>query len=715
MEKVVGTFERIVYQNEDNGFTVLRLREKSENNLITVTGYFAGISVGLLLEVKGRFGVSKYGEQFEASEYKEYAPTSIEGIEKYLSSGLIKGVGAVYGKKIVDYFKEDTLEILEKYPERLLEIEGIGEKKYEQIVSSYQSQREIKDVMIFLQSHGVSSTYALKIYKNYKNDSIRIVSENPYALAEDVFGIGFHIADKIASTMGFERDSLKRAKAGLRYLLIQNSGKGHVFVDRKTLLAEGEALLGVSAYLLEDSLDHMIMDDEAIFESPDAIYLPSLFVCENGAVKRLESILMSEKFTVREREKVLGKVIEKNHFNYNDEQRLAILDALKEKVMILTGGPGTGKTTTTLGIIQALEEINQRILIAAPTGRAAKRLSEITGKASKTIHRLLEFSPLEGFNKNENNPLDCNVVIIDEFSMVDIVLFYHLLKAVSDSASLIFIGDVDQLPSVGPGNVLRDLIGSGLIKTVYLKEIFRQGKESKIITNAHLINKGIFPKVDNHEGDDFFYIKEVKRERIFALIKKLCQERLPKKYGVDPIEDVQVLVPVKKGLVSTKTLNELFQDTFNPVGKAIVSGEFTFRVNDKVMQLKNNYDKNVFNGDIGRIAEVDESDSSLLVQFENELIPYEYSELDELQLAYAITIHKSQGSEYPVVIMPLVSQHFMMLQKNLIYTGLTRAKKLFILIGNDKALAIALKKDTIDKRNTSLKKKLNLLLEKWRI
>lgn len=713
MEKVIGTVERIVYQNEENGFTVLRLKEETKSNLITVTGYFAGISVGLLLEVKGRFGVSKYGEQFEASEYKENVPTTLEGIKKYLSSGLIKGVGAVYGKKIVDYFKEETLEVLENSPERLLEIDGIGEKKYEQIIASYASQREIKDVMIFLQSHGVSSTYALKIYKTYKNDSIRIVSENPYALAEDVFGIGFHIADKIALTMGFERESLKRTKAGLRYILIQNSGRGHVYVDKKTLLSEGEVLLGVSEFLLEDSLDDMIIHEEVIFEAPDAVYLPSLFVCENGAVKRIESILMSGKFTVKERDKVLAKVVAKNHLSYNEEQKSAILAALKEKIMILTGGPGTGKTTTTLGIIQGLEEINQRILIAAPTGRAAKRLSEITGKESKTIHRLLEFSPLEGFNRNENNPLDCNVVIIDEFSMVDIVLFYHLLKAIPDSASLIFIGDVDQLPSVGPGNVLRDLIGAGLIKTIYLQEIFRQGKESKIITNAHLINKGILPKIENSEGDDFFYIKEVKRERIFSVIKKLCQERLPKKYGVDPIEDVQVLVPVKKGVVSTKTLNELFQDTFNPVGPAIVSGESTFRVHDKVMQLKNNYDKNIFNGDIGRIAEVDESDSSLLVQFDNELISYEYSELDELQLAYAITIHKSQGSEYPVVIMPLVNQHFMMLQKNLIYTGLTRAKKLFILIGNDRALTMALKKDTIDKRNTALRNKLVSLLEKW--
>lgn len=713
MEKITGSIERIVYENEENGYKVFRLREERTEALVTVTGCFPYITVGVVLEVIGFFSISKYGEQFEGKSYEEKIPTSIKGIEKYLSSGLIKGIGPVYGKKIVDHFKEKTLDILENYPERLKEIDGLGPKRVKQIVESYSSQKEIKNIMIFLQGHGVSPNYAMKIYIEYGQESIEKVRENPYRLSEEIYGIGFHIADNIAFDLGFERESAKRAMAGLRFVLIRNSGHGHVYMDRVELLKETEKILGVASELIEDSLMEMCIKRKVVIEDQEFVYLPSLNACENGVVSCLESLLLSGKYTVEERNKVVENIVAKRKIMYSEEQKNAILLALEAKVMVLSGGPGTGKSTVTLGIIDALEAIGQKVVLAAPTGRAAKRLSEITGKEAKTIHRLLEFSPQEGFMRNEEKPLTADIVIIDEASMIDVVLMYNLLKALANKTSLILVGDVDQLPSVGPGNILKDLIDSQMIHTVYLKEVFRQGKESRIITNAHLINQSKFPVVDNDEESDFFYLKENKRERIFPLIESLCKERLPKKYKIDPIKDIQVLVPVKKGTISAKTLNEMLQNALNPIGKYLTHGEVIYRVGDKVMQLKNNYDKKIFNGDIGKVIEVDSDERTLLISFDEELVTYEYQELDELQLAYAITIHKSQGSEYPIVIMPITPQHFMMLQKNLIYTGITRAKKLFILIATDRAIDIALQRDGIDQRKTRLKEKLIFLKESY--
>lgn len=710
METIRGTVEKIVYKNLENQFHIFRLNLDDDDELITVKGTFMNIHPGSFLEIQGELAYSKYGEQFDAASYKENHPISKENIERYLGSGFINGIGPVFAKRIVEAFGEDTLDILEFNPGRLYEIPGIGKKKIAGIILSFEHQKEMKDIMMFLNGHGISAAYAMKIYRAYGKDSIGIVSENPYRLADDISGIGFLIADRIAQVMGFDEHSVVRTKAALTYALKERSKQGDVYLLLRELLEAGAKLIGCTLEQAEHALGALVREKRLIHEEKDGserIYLSHLAYAENGVVLELNRLHGTLGSSV-ETQEIINHIIHENRVLYNDEQILAIRTAMEEKLMILTGGPGTGKTTTILGIIQALRKQNRSISLAAPTGRAAKRLSEVTGVEAKTIHRMLEYNMENGFQRNADHPLEGQVFIIDESSMMDILLVHALLAALPDKATIIFIGDIDQLPAVGPGNVLKDFIASGFIPTICLEEIFRQIKESKIVTNAHRINQKELPKVENLDEDDFFFIKEGSEEKILSLLEDLVTRRLPQKYGFDPVNDIQILVPLKKGLIGTKNINVLMQKILNPVGPSVDYGDHCFRLGDKVMQIRNDYEKKVFNGDMGRIIDV--HGDEILVDFDGESVSYVQGELDGLQLGYCVTIHKSQGSEYPVVIMPLVSQHYVLLDKNLIYTGVTRAKRLLIMIATEQVLRMGINKEHVEHRNTALGIKLKELL-----
>ncbi len=704
MDKITGTVERIVYRNISNDFTIFRFKSDNDKQ-ITVKGIFYNIHPGISLEISGQVNMTKYGEQFEAVNYSERPPLTLENIEKYLASGFIKGIGPIYAKKIIERFGESTLDILELNTKRLLEIPGIGEKKVDSILSSVEKQKDIKEVMLFLSGFGISSNYALKIYRNYGNESIDIVSKNPYQLAEDIVGIGFIIADQIALKMGFDENSLARAKAAIFYALKDKSRAGHVFVYRKELEAYVSKIVNIENEQISYALDLLIKENKLFLSDEDnreRIYLSYLYLAETGIVKEL--FRLSDKNNSNETnniDKIINKLVEENKFLYNDAQINAIRLSYLSKILVLTGGPGTGKTTTVIGIIEMLKKMNLSVVLAAPTGRAAKRLSEVTGCEAQTIHRLLEYNMEIGFQRNNENKLTGNVFILDEASMIDVNLLYSFLLALPDKSSLIFAGDVDQLPSVGPGSILRDIIDSKVIPVVYLEEIFRQAKESKIIKNAHLINKKQKPDLTNCNDSDFFYIREPKVEKAVELLVDLCTVRLPEKYGIDPINDIQVLVPMKKGIHGSVNLNKVIQGVLNPHGKSLVYGDNIFRIGDKVMQIRNNYEKRIFNGDIGRIKDIDD-ENILIVDFDGEIVFYEQSELDELLLGYCITIHKSQGSEYEVVIILLSNQHYIMLEKNLLYTAVTRAKKILVLISTDEVIQATIKRENVLKRNSYL-------------
>ena len=707
---IQGTVEKILYRNLENNYHIFKLYCEAEDELLTVKGTFLDLHPGTWLEVKGELRPSKYGEQFEAAAYSERIPTTPEQLERYLAGGLIKGIGPVYAKKIVAAFGDASLDVLEFHPARLLEIPGIGRKKLDAIVGSFEKQKNVKDIMVFLTGCGISAAYALRIYKRYGDKSIDAVSSNPYRLAEDVAGIGFLIADRIALQMGFEVNSAPRCKAALLYHLREKSREGHVFLYREELFEGTIKLVGAEEDLLDYALTELVKEGKVLLEQHEGrelIFLPFLNLAENGIVEEFRR-LNQEDQPVADPEGLIQAALPSGGAGYSREQLDAVRCALQEKLMVLTGGPGTGKTTTILGILMVLKKLHRSVVLAAPTGRAAKRLSEVAGEEAKTLHRLLEYNAEGGFQRNRDNPLEGGIFIIDESSMIDVVLLHSLLQALPDKASLILIGDVDQLPAVGPGNVLRDIIGSGAVRTIFLTEIFRQAKESKIVTNAHRINRKQMPVVENKEGDDFFLIRETREEKILEIIGDLCRKRLPEKYGVRPLEDIQILVPMKKGGIGTRNINKMMQQAFNPEGRSVVYGETSYRIRDKVMQIKNNYEKKVFNGDIGRIVDINE-DEELLVDFDGELVAYEQGELDEIQLAYCITIHKSQGSEYDVVILPLASQHYVMLEKNLLYTAVTRAKKLLVVIAGDQVLRTAISRENVTKRNTMLMVKLGAL------
>ena len=711
MDQLRCVVERITYQNSLNGFTVLKCAAKGFTDLVTVVGSMPDTNVGSVLLLQGFWKVdSKYGRQFSVESFEEVLPATVLGIEKYLGSGLVKGIGPNFAKRIVNTFGVDTLNVIEEDPDKLLTVPGIGKIRVERIKKSWADQKEIKNIMIFLQGHGVSTSHATKIYKTYGNDSVKTVQENPYRLADDIWGIGFKTADTIASKMGFGHEKYERLRSGLMYTLNHLADEGHCYATREMLMKTGSELLEVNSILLEEALDRMIREESVKTEALQdeqgiAIYLPPFYFSEVGAARRLQKIARASR-TIQVKNSLGG-----NDFPYDPAQILAIKTAAQSKILILTGGPGTGKTTTTLGIINTYKTAGANILLAAPTGRAAKRLSETTGMEAKTIHRLLEYKPPEGYQRNEENPLNGDVLIVDECSMIDIMLMYNLLKAVPDTMTLIMVGDIDQLPSVGAGNVLRDVIESGAFPVIRLTKIFRQAQSSRIIMNAHRINKGLMPDLSNGRDTDFFFIEKENPEEAADEIVNLVKTRLPQHYCILP-SAIQVLAPMQRGVVGATNLNQMLQDALNPAGDGLKRGGFLFKTHDKVMQIKNDYDKEVFNGDIGEISDVNLEDRELTVNFDNRSVVYDSSELDELVLAYAATIHKSQGSEYPVVVMPILMTHYVMLQRNLVYTGVTRARKLLIIVGTKKALSMAVRNTSIDKRNTLLAKRIKESVDK---
>ena len=727
--KIRGVVERITYQNPENGYTVLKCAVKSYKELVTVIGSLLDVNVGSVLLIYGNWKVdSRYGRQFAAESWEETLPATVFGIEKYLGSGLIKGVGPKYAKKIVAQFGIETLEVIETDISRLQEVDGIGKKRIKMIRDSWERQKEIKNVMLFLQDHGVSTSFAAKIYRQYGNESLDKMKENPFQMADDIWGIGFKTADGIAQKLGFAKEAYVRLRSGIMYTLSNLADEGHVFAYQEQLIAKAAELLEAEESSIVMTLDQMIMDKDLICETVDyntdqaemkAIYLPAFYYAEAGVAGKLKrlaqapaadrlwhALMDARQKTGNESLSIdVSKIQEKVHMEYDEIQADAIRKAAVSKVMVLTGGPGTGKTTTTQGIIAAYRSFGLKILLAAPTGRAAKRMTEATGLEAKTIHRLLECKPPEGYQKNEDNPLEGDVLIIDECSMIDMILMNALLKAIPEGMRLILVGDIDQLPSVGAGNVLRDIIDSGVFPVVRLTRIFRQAQSSRIIMNAHAINEGKFPDISNGKNTDFFYIEKEDPEEAVQEIVRLVKNNLPRYYKT-PWNHIQVMTPMQKGIVGAANLNLALQEALNPQGDGLRRGGYLFRAGDKVMQIRNNYEKEIFNGDIGTEESVDLQERMLKVNFDQHIIEYEASELDELVHAYATTIHKAQGSEYPIVVMPVLMNHYVMLQRNLIYTGITRAKKVLVIVGTRKALSYAVRNVTVTKRNTFLKERL---------
>ena len=708
MLKIRCVVEHITYQNAENGYSIMKVNVKGYKDLVTLVGSLLDVPVGSVLLCDGDWKVDKkYGSQFVVQSWEEVMPATIYGIEKYLGSGLVKGIGPKFAKLIVSKFGLETIDVIEGDIERLHEVAGIGKVRVEKIRESWEKQKDIKNVMLFLQGYGVSTAYAAKIYRQYGKESIDKVKGNPYRLADDIWGIGFKTADGIANKMGYEKNDLRRCCSGLLYTLNQLSNEGHVYAEEEQLVKAAVTLLEADEDNIRQAMADMIQDEKLVMEQ-EAIYLPPFYHSECGSSKRLLTLLGASdngkhpKFDLKAIEKETG-------IEYDEVQIAAIRQAVDSKVMVLTGGPGTGKTTTTQGIIAALKTAGLQILLAAPTGRAAKRMSEATGMEAKTIHRLLEFNPADGYKRNDENPLEGDALIVDECSMIDIILMNNLMKAIPLGMRLVFVGDIDQLPSVGAGNVLRDIIDSQKIPVIRLTRIFRQAQSSRIVMSAHAINRGAFPDLSNGKDTDFFFIKNDDAEQVATNIVELVKNRLPKAYNL-PTSKIQVLTPMQRGVVGASNLNMVLQEAINPNKTGLNRGGYSFRKGDRVMQIRNNYDKNVFNGDLGYIQDVDMEERTLIVDFDGTLVEYEVSELDELSLAYANTIHKSQGSEYPIVVMPVLMNHYVMLQRNLIYTGITRAKKICVLIGSTKALAYAIHNMTVLKRNTKLKERLNPLL-----
>ncbi|MFH1009316.1 MAG: ATP-dependent RecD-like DNA helicase [Candidatus Latescibacterota bacterium] len=703
-----GVIERVTFHAEDTGYTVAKLRAQGGGpEPVTLVGSVAEIHPGESVRLEGHWTTHpEYGRQFRIIAYKTVYPSTIEGIRKYLGSGLIKGIGPVTAKRIVAQFGLETLSIIERAPDRLTEVAGLGAKRATLIKHAWIEQQEIKEVMLFLQSHDVSTAYAVKIWKQYGDEAIRIVRENPYRLAKDIWGIGFVIADRIAQNLGVDPESAMRLQAGLRYSLSQASDKeGHVFLPADLLMASAAENLNVPEEKLRPCLGDLSREGEVVIED-EHVYLPALYYAEQAVSKKLHQLAQVQKVELLNLGEEITAVETRTGFAFAERQRQAIIRALRENILILTGGPGTGKTTTVLGMIDLFLRRGRSIACCAPTGRAAKRMAEATGREAQTIHRLLKFQPRGGFEYDGNPPLPADVVIVDEVSMIDILLMHHLLKAVRPSTTLILVGDVDQLPSVGPGNVLRDMIASRSVPTVRLDHIFRQAQESRIVVNAHRINKGLFPTLKSDPTSDFFFIDREQPADIVETLLSLCTERLPRRYGYDPIEDIQVLAPMYRGETGVTHLNTILQERLNPTGTQIQRSGALFRAGDKVMQTRNNYQKEIFNGDIGRILSIDLEQQELVVRFDTP-VSYAFSELDELSLAYAVSIHKSQGCEYKAVLFPLSTQHFMMLQRNLLYTAITRARELVIVVGTKKALAIAVGNDKVFERHTGLAARLS--------
>lgn len=707
-----GQIVRIIYQNKETGYTIALLKVKWDIDPVTIMGNMVAVNEGEFISVEGDWEFNKkYNQnQFKISKYKTIMPTGIDGIEAYLSYGYVVGIGPEIAKRVVQKFGEKTFEILDSNPERLLEVSGIGKVRIEGIKKSWNEQKKIRDLVIFLAEHDISGSIATKIYNVYGEKSIEIIKSNPYVLVRDIRGIGFHTADRIAQKIGFPLDSVFRAEAALLHTLYTYADEGHSYAPMEELIQKTNELIKVDEELIINGLDNLNSSDKIVvditFGGDQRIYLSNYYRYETESASMLKELLSVKKQKPFINYETEFKAVEsKSKITLAPEQKDAIESALNHKVVVITGGPGVGKTT----IINSIIEIYRRnrlglILLATPTGKAAKRMTEVTGLESKTIHRLLEYDPeTHKFNKFEANPLDCDMLICDESSMIDEYLFYSLIRAIPRHATFVMVGDIHQLPSVGVGNVLKDVINSEMVKVVTLNKIFRQAAESLIIVNSHRVNNGEFPKTDNKaEGTDFFYIERNNPSDIKKLVLEMVTERIPKKFKFDPMNDIQVLAPMYKGEVGINELNIELQKKLNFRKDGLQRGNFTYAAGDKVMQIKNNYDKDVFNGDIGVIDSIINEEKIMKILFDGRLVAYAFSELDEIVLAYATSVHKSQGSEYPAVVIPLHSQHYMLLQRNLLYTGITRGKKLVVLIGEKKAVAIAVKNNKTRHRYTAL-------------
>jgi exodeoxyribonuclease V alpha subunit len=709
IESLDGTLERVVYQSADDAWSVVKLSPAGGGEPVTAVGKLLGVQPGESLHLEGSWDENeKFGRQFKVASYRTVAPATVRGIERYLGSGLIRGIGRGMAKRLVEAFGIETLEVIERRPERLAEVPGIGPKRRAEIARAWSEQREIKEVMVFLQSHGVATSHAIRIYKTYGGAALGIVRRDPYRLATDVYGIGFKSADDIAASLGLPADSPERARAGLLYTLEQASERGHVYLPRGELFEQTAALLGVDEERLAEALPRLVEEGQAVVED-EAVYLRLLHAAEEALAGGLLQIARRPGKPLKiDVERALAWFEERESIELAPQQREAIRRGIQSQVLVVTGGPGTGKTTLVRGIVAILEAKKQRVLLAAPTGRAAKRLTEATGREARTVHRLLEVDPAtRSFLRGPDRPLTADVVIVDEASMLDVSLAHHVVRAIPAAARLILVGDVDQLPSVGPGRVLAELIDSGAVDVVRLSEIYRQAGESRIVVNAHRVNRGEMPLLagDAAAGGDFFFIDRRTPEEVVETLVHLVAERIPAKFGFDPLADVQVLTPMNRGLLGTASLNERLRERLNPAREGAaeaVRGGRLFRVGDKVMQVRNDYELEVFNGDLGRVVGIDADEQRLVVDFDGRGVAYDFSILDELVPAFACSIHKSQGSEYPCVVVPLHSQHYVMLERNLLYTALTRARKLVVIVGEPRALGVAVGNRRTRERYTRL-------------
>ena len=710
-EVLAGIVERVTYHNEESGFCVLRVKARGHRDLVTVVGHSAAIAAGEWITATGEwFNDRTHGLQFKARFLKTTPPTTAEGIEKYLSSGMIRGIGPVYAKKMVKAFGEQVFDIIEANPERLREIDGIGVVRAQRITAAWAEQKAVREIMVFLHSNGVGTARAVRIYKTYGADAIQVMTDNPYRLARDIRGIGFRTADAIAMKLGIEKTAMIRVRAGISYALTEAMDQGHCGLPVEELAPLAVELLDVPKELIQTALDLELAEGAVIADAVGetrCIFLAGLYRSEQAIAERLRTLVRDKlPWAWIDPDKALPWIEQKTGLSLAPSQREAIRLALMAKLLVITGGPGVGKTTIVNSILRILTAKGVNLLLCAPTGRAAKRMTEATGFEAKTIHRLLEVDPKGGgFKRNAENPLDCELLVIDETSMVDVPLMHALLKALPDNSALLIVGDIDQLPSVGPGQVLADIIQSEAIPVVRLTEVFRQAAESRIITAAHRINKGQIPDLARPEGEsDFYFVNAAEPEAAVPLIVDLVKNRIPNRFGFDPIRDVQVLCPMNRGGVGARSLNIELQAALNPAKEQKVERfGWTFAPGDKVMQIENDYEKEVYNGDVGYIDAVDLDTGELIASFDGRAVTYGFGELDTLVPAYAATIHKSQGSEYPAVVIPVMTQHYAMLQRNLIYTGITRGKKLVVIVGQAKAVAIAVKNVSGRRRWTKLK------------
>jgi exodeoxyribonuclease V alpha subunit len=709
-ENLSGLIEDVVFFNEENGYAVIKANVQGHRDPVTIVGSLPSVNPGEWVSAQGRWVQDRqFGRQFRAELLTSTPPTTREGIEKYLGSGMVKGIGPTYAQKLVARFGEAIFDIIENQSAWLEEVDGIGPKRRRKIKDAWAEQKVIREIMVFLHSNGVSTSRAVRIYKTYGDDAIEKVRTNPYTLAKDIAGIGFKTADQIAQKVGIPVDSLVRACAGLNHVLLEATAQGHCALPLKLLKDDTVKLLLVKEQIIDTALQRTLAAGDLVLENiggEELIFLPALKRAEEGIANRIKMLSASaSNYPPIVFDKAVAWCQERTGKEFAPSQREALKQALTSRALIITGGPGVGKTTLVNAILLILRAKKVNCVLCAPTGRAAKRLSETTGLEAKTIHRLLEVQPATGrFGRNESNPLDCDLLVVDECSMVDVTLMNHLLRALPAHASLLLVGDVDQLPSVGPGMVLRNLIDSGIVPVARLTEVFRQAANSRIITTAHHVNEGRMPEPGAKNGD-FFFIDRAEPEQIAETLVEMVKTRIPGKFRFDPLRDIQVLCPMNRGSLGIRELNVRLQEELNPARAGEPLAEkfgWKFRIRDKVIQTENNYDKDVFNGDIGQIAKIDPDEREVTVRFDQREVIYDYGELDELSLAYAITIHKSQGSEFPAVVIPLAMQQYLLLQRNLIYTAITRGKQLVIVVGQSKALAAAVRNNRTGQRFSGL-------------